>query len=118
MEEHKKQQLTEAGIHVDSGLSRFMGNEGLFLKFLKKFLQDNNYQGLIQAVEKGDVREAFRFSHTLKGVCGNLSMEELYALISRQTEYFRKEDFQEGAAMMPEVSAAFEKVRKAIEEAV
>ena len=45
-------------------------------------------------------------------------MEELYALISRQTEYFRKEDFQEGAAMMPEVSAAYEKVRKAIEEAV
>ena len=34
MEDHKKKQLTQAGIHVDDGLSRFMENEGLFLKFL------------------------------------------------------------------------------------
>ena len=115
MEEYKKQQLTEAGIHVDSGLSRFMGNESLFEKFLKKFLQDTNYEGLVQAVEKGDVQEAFRFSHTLKGVCGNLSMEELYSLVSRQTECFRQGDLSRGAAMMEEISAAYEKIRKAIE---
>lgn len=52
MEDHKKKQLTQAGIHVDDGLSRFMENEGLFLKFLGKFLQDTNYEGLVQAVEK------------------------------------------------------------------
>ena len=62
MEDHKKKQLTQAGIHVDDGLSRFMENEGLFLKFLGKFLQDTNYEGLVQAVEKGDVQAAFRFS--------------------------------------------------------
>lgn len=116
MEDYKKQRLTEAGIQVDSGLSRFMGIEGIFLKFLGKFLQDTNYQELVQAVKKGDTQQAFRLAHTLKGVCGNLSMEELYALISRQTEYFREGDFQKGAAMMEEISAAYEKIRKAIKE--
>ena len=116
MEDHKKKQLTQAGIHVDDGLSRFMENEGLFLKFLGKFLQDTNYEGLVQAVEKGDVQAAFRFSHTLKGVCGNLSMNEMYTLISSQTEYFREGNFQKGAAMMEKISAAYERVRKAIEE--
>ena len=114
MEEERKKRLTEAGIHVDSGIARFMGNEGLFLKFLGKFLQDTNYEGLVQAVDRGDIREAFRFSHTLKGVCGNLSMEELYGLVSRQTEFFREGDFRQGADMMEEISRAMEKIRKGI----
>ena len=85
-----RQRLMDAGINVDTGISRFMGNEGLFLKFLGKFLQDTNFAGLAEAVKKQDVEEAFRCAHTLKGVCGNLSMDELYKLVSVQTEFFRE----------------------------
>ena len=116
MEDHKKKQLTQAGIHVDDGLSRFMENEGLFLKFLGKFLQDTNFAGLAEAVKKQDVEEAFRCAHTLKGVCGNLSMDELYKLVSVQTEFFREGNIQEGADMMEKVSAVYGRVKEAIEE--
>lgn len=111
-----RQRLMDAGINVDTGISRFMGNEGLFLKFLGKFLQDTNFAGLAEAVKEQDVEEAFRCAHTLKGVCGNLSMDELYKLVSVQTEFFREGNIQEGADMMEKVSAVYGRVKEAIEE--
>ena len=111
-----RQRLMDAGINVDTGIGRFMGNEGLFLKFLGKFLQDTNFAGLTEAVKKQDVEEAFRYAHTLKGVCGNLSMDELYKLVSVQTEFFREGNFQEGADMMEKVSAVYSRIKEAIEE--
>ena len=63
-----------------------------------------------------DVEEAFRCAHTLKGVCGNLSMDELYKLVSVQTEFFREGNIQEGADMMEKVSAVYGRVKEAIEE--
>ena len=86
------------------------------LKFLGKFLQDTNFAGLAEAVKKQDVEEAFRCAHTLKGVCGNLSMDELYKLVSVQTEFFREGNIQEGADMMEKVSAVYGRVKEAIEE--
>ena len=111
-----RQRLMDAGINVDTGIGRFMGNEGLFLKFLGKFLQDTNFAGLAEAVKEQDVEEAFRCAHTLKGVCGNLSMDELYKLVSVQTEFFREGYIQEGADMMEKVSAVYGRVKEAIEE--
>lgn len=111
-----RQRLLDAGIDVDTGISRFMGNEGLFLKFLGKFLQDTNFAGLTEAINKKDCGEAFRYAHTLKGVCGNLSMDELYKLVSVQTESFRERNFQEGADMMEKISAVYGRIKEAIEE--
>ena len=66
MEKQVKQRLEKAGINVDSALARFMGNEGLFLKFLEKFLQDRSFEGLLEAVKNEDARQAFQYAHTLK----------------------------------------------------
>ena len=116
MEKQVKQRLEKAGINVDSALARFMGNEGLFLKFLEKFLQDRSFEGLLEAVKNEDARQAFQYAHTLKGVCGNLSMDELYGLISRQTEFFREGNFQKGADMLKQISAVYYKIKEAIEK--
>ena len=50
MEERTIQRLEEAGIHVPEVLERFMGSEALLVKFLKKFLEDENYEKLAQAM--------------------------------------------------------------------
>ena len=86
MEPARKSRLEEIGIDVDSVLDRFMGNEGILTRFLKKFLDDANYEKLKDAVEKGDAEAALTASHTLKGVSGNLSMNRLYELTTRQVQ--------------------------------
>ena len=114
MEAARRENLISGGIDVDGALERFMGSEALLERFLGKFLQDTNYAALEQAVARGDWEEALRASHTLKGVCGNLSISRLYELAARQVDLMRAEKWEEAEAMMPEMEAAYGEAAEAI----
>ena len=116
MDAVKKERLTAAGIDVDDALGRFMGNEALLERFLTKFLADGNYAALSAAVAAGDSAGALTASHTLKGVCGNLSMSELFRLLTCQVEALRADDWTRAAGLMPEIDRAYESVVRAIGE--
>ena len=110
METAKYEKLTAAGIDVNSALERFMGNEMLLDRFLKKFAADENYWKLCDAVAAGKKEEALTASHTLKGVTGNLSMTDLFDLLTRQVQAFRDDDWKAAADLMPLITQAYEKV--------
>lgn len=74
MDKELVERLTENGMEVEKTLERFMGNEELYIKFLKKFLEDGNCAGLKEAVEQGDRDNAFLSAHTLKGLAANLGL--------------------------------------------
>ena len=116
MDAAKKDRLVKAGIRVDDALERFMGNEALLDRFLTKFLADTNYEALVRAVAGGDHAAALTASHTLKGVCGNLSMEALFSLLTCQVQALRAGDHAAADAMMPDISAAYGAVVRAIRE--
>ena len=50
MQELMKEKLMGAGIDVPVALERFMGNEALLERFLKKFLKDASYEKLVAAI--------------------------------------------------------------------
>ncbi len=110
MTDEVKQKLLDAGVDLDGAMERFLHNEAMYEKFLKKFLSDPNYQELVSAVAEQDCHKAFTASHTLKGVCGNLALQGLYHTVDSQVECFRSEKFAEGAALMPAVTAEYEKI--------
>lgn len=56
---------------------RFMGNEALYVRFLKKLLADANYGQLKEALLSGDTKGIELKAHTLKGVCATLGLTEL-----------------------------------------
>ena len=64
-------------------------NETMICKFVRMFLQDDSFQILEDALRRGDVKEAFRGAHTLKGVCQNLGFSNLYAPAYALTETLR-----------------------------
>ena len=107
--------LADAGVDVADLTGRLMGNMTLITRFFRRFPEDNSYQVIIDSIDKGDLEEAFRASHTLKGLCSNLSMSKLYKLVSRQVEYFRAGDMEKGAKLMPEISEEYEHMTKTIE---
>lgn len=115
MEDAMRTELIEAGIDVDEVLERFMNNEGLLKRFLKKFLEDPNYRNLQSALERKDMDTAATAAHTLKGVCGNLSMTELFMLLTRQVDLLRRGDWEEARALMIQIAPAYEKVCRGIE---
>ena len=82
-------------------------SEALIKKFIAKFLDDRSFPDLQTALEEGSRKRAFRAAHTLKGVCGNLSLSKLMNSASKLTELLRPETeaIPEGADVL------FEEVR-------
>ena len=76
------------GADYQNVLERF-SSEALVKKFALKFLDDTSYSNLKEALAAGNVEEAFRAAHTLKGVCLNLGFDNLYEVSSAITEILR-----------------------------
>lgn len=70
-------QLKTAGIEVEEALHRFMDKEDFYIKYLKKFPQDETIIKLRENVKNKNYEEVEIWAHTLKGVAANLGMVEL-----------------------------------------
>ena len=81
--------LKNYGANTDEGLQRCMNNEMLYLKLVDRFLSQNTFPDLVEAIKKGDLEGAFHVAHSLKGVLGNLSLTPLYDVIFNMTEFLR-----------------------------
>ncbi len=99
--------LTRAGMDVEGFLNRLMGNASLVRMFIQKFTEDKNCERLVAAFAAGDMHAAEMASHTLKGMCGNLSLTELYRLFTEQTNLIRAGAYGQAESMMPEITARF-----------
>lgn len=60
-------------------------------KFIARFLEDQSFETLRQAMKAKNREEAFQAAHTLKGVCANLSFSRLLTSVSQLTEELRPE---------------------------
>ena len=80
------------GLNIDEGLSHMGGNRKLFQKLLVKFKDDseNEISVLKDLLADQKIDEAVRYAHTLKGVSGNLGMNEINS-ISKEIEGSLKE---------------------------
>lgn len=61
-------------------------NDSIVARFVMKFPGDPSYGQLVCAWKDGNDEGIFRASHTLKGVCTNLSLTALHELASEITE--------------------------------
>ena len=68
------------GIDVKKGLSIVANNKTVYAKLLKSFSSNAFCEQLIDAINGGDMDLARQKAHTLKGVAGNMQMNELFEL--------------------------------------
>lgn len=87
-----KDELKNADVDVDSSIARFCGKEDRYIKYLKLFYADNNYDMLIESLNNGDCAEAFEHCHSLKGVVGNLGFRKMFPNIYDACEKLRVGD--------------------------
>lgn len=78
----------QMGANYEDVLKRLY-NEGMICRFTLMFLNDDSYPKLEQALKEGNVKEAFRAAHTLRGVCQNLGFTNLYQPTYDLTEVLR-----------------------------
>lgn len=81
--------LSALGVDIDVTLERFVGNETLYLRCLKTFCSNTDYDEMLKSIESSDARPAFEAAHALKGVSANLGLNHLYEEVKVITEVFR-----------------------------
>lgn len=117
MDEKVRVILENAGIDVEDARKRFMNNEEIYLKFLKKFLVDSNYDNMMAALEQADLEGAFVAAHTLKGVTANLSILSIYEPLKEVVEKLRAKEEPE-QTVIEKIKDARQAVQKALETLV
>lgn len=69
-----------------------MMNDMLIERMIKKFMENNSYNAIIDAYNAKNIKEVFVLSHSFKGVTGNLALTSLYNIASDLTELTRDKE--------------------------
>ena len=91
-----------------AGVEKRLPSVNLIKKFITKFLNDDSFSRLCQAVADGQRETAFQCAHTLKGVSANLGFQRLLRSVSQLTELLRPQ----GQAIPQEAAGLLEQVRQ------
>lgn len=89
MDSSVRKLLEDNGFDVEGTMKRFLNNDALYMKCLKKFLDDDSMERLKTAYEEGNCEEAFKAAHTMKGFVSNLGINRLYEAINPMVEKLR-----------------------------
>lgn len=99
--------LANSGIDVEATISRFAGNEALFLKYLRRFPADGTFEALGKAMSEQELSAASDACHTLKGVAGNLGLAPLFDACITMMVACRAGDWQCMAANFDDVQRRY-----------
>lgn len=98
------------------GVIARLRSEKMVQKFVLKFLNDKSFELLETSMVGKNYEEAFRASHTIKGVCQNLSFTKLYESSCRLTDNLRTGYGEETDALVRQVEKDYKQTIAAIEE--
>lgn len=105
------------GGDYDGVLARMLSEERI-MRFSQKFLKDDCYAKLTEAVENDRCEDAFRAAHTLKGICGNLGYTGMFQVLTRMCEELRgKTSFRDRERVLEltaQVTAEYDRIVTAI----
>lgn len=90
-------------------------SERLIQKFVLKFPEDGSYALLHDSLKAGNVQEAFRAAHTIKGMCQNLSFTKLAESGAALTERLRAGSAEGTEELLSKVDADYRATVEAIE---
>ncbi|MEG0894898.1 MAG: hypothetical protein RSE07_06095 [Oscillospiraceae bacterium] len=83
------EELKKAGINYEDGIKRFAYKAEIYNKYLINFFDDPTFFQLGDYLKEQNYIEAFKCAHTLKGVSGNLSMDDFYQCVCILVEALR-----------------------------
>lgn len=85
----------QLGINLEVVLERLCHNESLYIRLLKRIPEDKNFESLKEAVQAGNYEEVEMTAHTIKGVAGNLGLEDLQNSSDAMVQAVRSHKYEE-----------------------
>ena len=95
------------GLEMDEALVRMGGDGNLLRRQLQRFAtsQKDFFQRVRNALDGGEIENAVREVHTLKGLCGSIAAQELFAHAKRLESLLKEEQRSEGALKLLQETA-------------
>lgn len=111
-----REKLEAAGIDYEGGLGRFVGNTGLYQKYLLKFPDDTHAAEAMAAYAAGDLKTVLERVHALKGLAGTLGFSALYEVCAEIVKRLRQEENPDLEAKMQVMERECKKMVNAIRD--
>lgn len=100
-------------IDLTTGLGRVRDNKSLYAKMLGLFLKNTEFQQLDEQLAAGDLVEAERVAHAIKGMTGNLSLESVFHLSTEMMNQLKSGVYDE--ATHDALKDAYQKTREYVQ---
>lgn len=111
-----KSELKHADVDVDGAIARFSNKEERYIKYLKLFYADENYNKLVQAIDNNNNIEAFEYCHALKGVVANLGFRTMFTSIFDACEILRTGEMEGTGELVGKISDNYNRIMEIIKE--
>ncbi|MFZ2957572.1 MAG: Hpt domain-containing protein [Candidatus Ozemobacteraceae bacterium] len=99
--------LAAKGFKVEEALARFMNKDAVYIKFLKKFVDDPNFVLLKESITKKDYSAATNQVHTIKGVAANLGIQPVFETTNALLKKLRNNELSEVDSLFIEVEKSY-----------
>lgn len=110
------------GVNVKEGLLRVAGNTKLYRKLLTSFTENYEHfkEDIIKALDDSDIVTAERLAHTLKGVSGNIGVNEVFDAVKVLDAELKKPSYEKAQVdiQLNHTALKLEKARMNIKEAL
>lgn len=105
------ERLKNWGADVETGLSRCVNNETLYLRLVKICLDEVLSGTLGEALESGESDKAFEIAHKLKGGSGNLALTPINAPLCVLTDLLRNKTLGDCGKLYEEIMKEANKLK-------
>ncbi|MGN0675932.1 MAG: Hpt domain-containing protein [Oscillospiraceae bacterium] len=99
--------LKDLGVDVDGTISRFVDNSEIYIRFLKRFPDEDRLTPIKDAIKAKDYDKLLQAAHKLKGVSANLGMNELSGKAAKIVDKVRSGNYDGFEADSDSVEEAY-----------
>ena len=110
------EELKDLGVNIDEAVERFMGNEGLYEKMLKKFPDMMNKASVEPNFDCSECAEVIEKTHAIKGAAGNLSLTPLYEAYTKIVDLLRGNQPEQARIILKEIQPVQTQIIACIEK--
>jgi PAS domain S-box-containing protein len=105
------------GVNFQEGLARLGGNSELYLRLLREFpaAQEGELGKIGQALSTKDPGKARTLLHSLKGLAGNLSLDNLFQTAGTLEKALQASDWAESSRLFELLVSGFHRLSRAID---
>lgn len=110
--------LKEHNVDIEETISRFMGNEELYIKFLKRYPDEDKITPVVEAAAAKDFDKLVSAAHKLKGVSANLGMNGIAQMAGNIEMNAKSQSPDDPDAAVAELKTEYDMVCRMIRENV